>query len=351
MKIGIFTPRSIDPLHPRLAAFIEYFNEKSLLYDFITVNTHPLFSRINWVSLFFFDLWSVFVNRKKPGKYDLVLINDLKFLPIAKHGRHYGKTVIYETIDNNVSLRMYSLQKKIPFTRYFSVQILNHFSRKEKMLVSKYCNDVIVNSGALAEYFSGNAEILFYYSAFEKIKVVNNFKNTPALLYIGEFSEEKGATEILELRKQLNIELFVFGNVASEKIKSALNDPMISHTCKIGLNELTGLIETRLGTNYLVGVSFIKPLHFSYATQEANKDIDYLALGVPIIGNHRLLTEEKILAGCGIFPENEKDLSKLLTDEGFRQELSQHCINYYDKKYSKDIFTKGMDRVFCKYLH
>ncbi len=65
MRIGVFTLRSIEPLHPRLAAFTEYFDENSLSYDLIPGYRHAVFSRLNWTSFFFFDLWSVFKNREK----------------------------------------------------------------------------------------------------------------------------------------------------------------------------------------------------------------------------------------------------------------------------------------------
>ena len=79
------------------------------------------------------------------------------------------------------------------------------------------------------------------------------------------------------------------------------------------------------------------------ASQEANKDIDYLALGIPIIGNHRFPTEEKIYAGCGVFIENESDIKRLISSESMREEISVKCRDYYLTHYSFERFTNGLD--------
>lgn len=350
MRIGIFTPRSIKPLHPRLAAFLEYFEEKGLRYDLICGYRSRIFSRINWISLFFFDNWSVFKNRKKIKDYDFVIINDLKFLPLARMAKKRNKRVIYETIDNNVSLRSYSLRKKLPFTGLFMNSIVRYYSEKERNLASEYCDEIIVNSKALREYFNNKAELLYYYSSFEDIPARNDSSKKTALLYLGEFSKEKGATEVLALKDKLDINLFIFGSVRSEELKKMLNNSKVFQTERISHMELREKITSLFDEWFLAGVSFIKPVHLSYATQEANKDIDYLALGIPLIGNHRLPTKEKIEAGCGIFPENEIDLKRLLIDIEFKKTLSANCIDYYHNNYSKQQFRKRLDTMFGKYI-
>lgn len=347
MKIGIFTLRSLSPMHPRLAAFIEYFKYKNISYDLIPPRKHILFSRLNWCSLFFFDNYSVFKNRKKIIDYDLILINDLKYLPIARYAKKQNKFVIYDTIDNNVFLRAYGLQKKIPLARLFMKNIISFFSKKEINYAMHFCDRIIVNSKALQEYFAKKADLINYYSPFENIGTVNDCKKQPALLYLGEFSDEKGAEEILRLRERLQIELFIYGTVSSVTLRNAiLKCPQIKHSGKIDYALLTLQISGIFKKYFLLGTSFIKPVHQSYATQEANKDIDYLALGIPLIGNHRKPTEEKILAGCGIFVENEKDMKRLLGDENFRNLLSGNGKDYYFRNYSKEIFRKRLDKIF-----
>jgi hypothetical protein len=347
MKIGIFTLRSLSPMHPRLAAFTEYFKEKNIPYDLIPAQKHPIYSRLNWISLFFFDNYSILKNSRKIADYDLILINDLKYLPIARYGKNQNKSVIYDTIDNNVFLRAYSLRKKIPFTGFFMKNIISHFSKKEINYAMHYCDRIIVNSKALQEYFAKKADLIYYYSPFENIGAVNDCKKQPALLYLGEFSDEKGAEEILKLRERLEIELFIYGTVSSVTSRNAiLKCPQIKHSERIDYAMLTLQISELFKKYFLLGTSFIKPVHQSYATQEANKDIDYLALGIPLIGNHRKPTEEKILAGCGIFVENEKDMKRLLGDKNLRNLLSGNCKDYYFRNYSKEIFRKGLDKIF-----
>jgi hypothetical protein len=350
MRIGIFTPRSIKPLHPRLAAFLEYFEEKGLKYDLIGSHRSKIFSRINWISLFFFDNWSIFKNRKKIKDYDIVIINDLRFLPLASKAKRHNKTVIYETIDNNVALRSYSLRKKIPFTGLLMNSIIRYYSAKERMLSSEYCDETIVNSRALREYFNNKAELLFYYSSFEDVAARNDPAKKTALLYLGEFSEEKGAREVLVLRDKLDVDLFIFGSVRSEELRKMLNTSKVFQTERISQAELREKIIRLFDDRFLAGVSFIRPVHISYATQEANKDIDYLALGIPLIGNHRLPTKEKIEAGCGIFAENGMDLNRLMQDDEFKKTLSLNSKDYYHNIYSKEQFRKGLDRVFGKYI-
>jgi hypothetical protein len=351
MNIGIFTPRALAPMHPRLAAFTEYFKEKNISYDLIPAQEHFLYSRLNWISLFFFDNYSVLKNRRKVSDYDLILINDLKYLPIARYGKQWNKSVVYETIDNNVSLRAYGLRKKIPLTGFFMNKIIAHYSAKEIKYAMDCCERIIVNSKALLEYFAEKADLLYYYSPFESTGIANDCRKKPALLYLGEFSWEKGAEEILRLREKLEIELFIYGTVSSGTLRTAiLNSQYIKHSDRIDHTRLIVQIKELFDKYFLLGTSFINPVHQSYATQEANKDIDYLALGIPIIGNHRKPTEEKIISGCGVFPENENDLKRLLFDENFRNMLSGNCKDYYFRYYSKKIFRQGLDKIFGNYV-
>lgn len=101
-----------------------------------------------------------------------------------------------------------------------------------------------------------------------------------------------------------------------------------------------------LFNNYsLIGFSLIRDVHHSYATQEANKDIDYLAMGIPIIANYRLPTKEKIDAGCGVFIDDKKSVEKLLKNRDFYHNLSGNCIGYYSKLYAQNIFEKKLIEV------
>ena len=350
MKIGIFTGRLLDPLHPRIGSYIDYFEKHGLKYEIVQPEKNPILSRINWLCLYFFDLYSVYSNQKKLKLFDVIFIQDLKYLPLAKLAKKQKKKVIYETLDNNVILRGYQLLKKLPFLNPFNKAIMRFYAMKEKKLAFSYCDAIIVNSLALVKYFDNRPHLVYYCSSFETILGKNNAKLNPALLYLGEFSFEKGADDVLLLQQRLGIELFIFGTISNNSIMdSVLRNKMIRHENRLSHKELVLKLEVLLKQYYLIGTSFIKSIHLSYATQEANKEIDYLAMGIPIIGNHREPTEEKILSGCGIFIEQEQQLDRLISNENLREKLSLNCINYYTGNYSSTIFNSAIDKTFSQF--
>ena len=94
-----------------------------------------------------------------------------------------------------------------------------------------------------------------------------------------------------------------------------------------------------------IGFSLTQEVNISNATQEINKDIDYLAMGIPLIANHRKPTKEKIEAGCGVFIEDSLNIEKLLNSREFYQEISDNCIEYYNQNYAQNIFEKKLLEV------
>lgn len=351
MNIGIFTGRIIDPLHPRIVSYFDFFEKRGLTCQLVPQAKNRILSRINWFSLHFFDLYSVYCHRKKLAFFDVVIIQDLKYLPLARYARKKNKRVIYETLDNNVSLRAYQLCKKLPFLKPLEKSITAYFTRKERCYAFGFCDKIIVNSKALVQYFDDRADLIFYSSSFETIGIKNNVKLNPALLYLGEFSYDKGAAEMMELRNKLGINLFIFGTIQGNSLSEAISgNNMIHHVNRLSHGELSPRIEDLLKIYFLIGTSLIKPVHFSYATQEANKEIDYLAMGIPIIGNHRKPTEEKIIAGCGIFIEDDKGCADVISNEGFRNKLTINCKNYYSMYYSYNHFNKAMSDAFSSFI-
>ncbi|MCX6254822.1 MAG: hypothetical protein NTV31_10145 [Bacteroidia bacterium] len=323
MKIGIFTGRLLDPLHPRIGSYIDFFEKRGLDYEIIPPSKNSILSRINWLSLYFFDLYSIYCQRKNLALFDLIFIQDLKYLPLAKLAKKKKRKVIYETLDNNVILRGYQLLKRFPILKIFGKSIINFYIRKEKKFAFSCCDKIIVNSKALVKYFDGRADLIYYCSSFETMGIKNNVKLKPALLYLGDFSYEKGAKDIIELQQNLGIDLYVFGTIRDRSLsETVFKNNMIHHVDRISHEEMVLKIEDLFRKHFLIGTSFIKSIHISYATQEANKEIDYLAMGIPIIGNHRQPTEEKILSGCGVFIEDEPGLRQLISDEDFRYKLS-----------------------------
>jgi glycosyltransferase involved in cell wall biosynthesis len=282
--------------------------------------------------------------------YDLIFINDLRYLPLSKYAHQLNKTVIYDTIDHNVFLRFYQLEQKIKLVRPFKFPITSLFKSLEKKYAKKYCDEVLVNSDSLYQYFDQKATTLFYSSPFESLSMKNDSTKPSALLYLGIFSREKGAVEIIELQKRTNAQLFIFGDVSEAGLLDAIkNNSSITYTPKVSIETLTIKLQELLNKFYLLGFSLIQPAHYSYEVQEANKDIDYLALGIPLIGNQRLPTKEKIEAGCGIY-FNDSELGKKMNDPSIRKSMSENCIQYYKSRYASNHFNSKLDAVLSKYL-
>jgi hypothetical protein len=321
---------------------------KSLGWEvsFINNSEHngSLASRLNWLTLWFFDIVAIRKSKTSIKNFDLIVINDLRYLPLAKHAYQINKTVIYDTIDFNVHLRLYQLIHKIPFIIVFKKLLQLLFSKMEIYYASRYANAVTVNSKALFDYFDSKATILYYSSAFEDIDIKNDANLPMALLYLGAFTEEKGATEVLEIQRQLKAPLFIFGqtSLGTKEMLDGINE--VYFTEKLSVESLKAELTSLLRSYFLVGFSLIKPAHFSYEVQEANKDIDYLALGLPLIGNRRLPTQEKIEAGCGVFYD-DINLSDKLKDLRWRKSSTAACIKLYDQNYSKALFIQKLNQV------
>ncbi len=352
MMVGFFTPRSIRPLHPRLVSFENYFKRKGIEVEFINASNYApnLMSRISWIYLWFFDLYAIRQCKPQVKDFDIIFINDLKYLPLAKYARSLNKVVLYDTIDHNVYLRFYQLEQKIKIVRLFKSLIVSIFKRMERNFAFRYCDEILVNSTSLQHYFDNKAHVLFYSSPFEKMEEVNTPSKPVALLYLGIFSPEKGAREIIALQKKLNLPLFIYGDVSEPVLLHEIKDlKQISHTRRLSVNDLEQALKKLLSDYYLVGFSLIKPAHYSYEVQEANKDIDYLALGIPLIGNYRLPTKEKIEAGCGLFVDDNQ-LAEKLNDLEIKEALTKICKEYYHQHYASGLFEAEMEKIMKRYL-
>lgn len=352
MKIAFFTPRSVAPLHPRLVILNEYFRKKGLSPTFINKSDHQnsVWVRINWISFWYFDLYAIYRCKALLRHYDLVVITDLRYLPLARFARKLNKHVIYETIDHNVYLRFYQLQRRMKFMNILKPLFISFFSKAEKYYALKYCDEIIVNSDSLKTYFNNHAHTIYYYSPFEKLKTENQHTNPTALLYLGAFSYDKGAEDILEIQKRLKLPLFIYGKLADRGLEKSVSDaPDVVYTPNLPVDELERQLSNLFEKYFLMGFSLIASVHYSYEVQEANKDIDYLALGIPLVGNYRQTTREKIEAGCGIFID-DKFLADKITDPAIKYSMKERCKNYYNKKYASSLFTKKLDGVFEKYI-
>jgi glycosyltransferase involved in cell wall biosynthesis len=352
MKVAFFTPRSVLPLHPRLIPYNNYFLSKGIQPVFINKSSHnnSLWSRINWWSLWFFDLAAIQKCKPEVAAFDLIFVTDLKYLPLVKYCQTMQKIVVYETIDHNVDLRFYLLERKLKIARFFKKPIIHYFRKIEKHLALNFANDVIVNSDSLKHYFEGKAHALYYTSPYEDLNVRNDPSKSLALVYLGVFSHEKGALKIIRISRELNLPLYIFGDIDGDKIQDEITqNPTVTHTSRISPHDLKGELEKLFSVHFFMGFSLIQPAHYSYEVQEANKDIDYLALGVPLIGNDRLPTAEKINAGCGIYFDDPQ-LNAKLQNLSIRNEWSMNCREYYKAKYCREVFERNIDRILGKYL-
>ena len=152
----------------------------------------------------------------------------------------------------------------------------------------------------------------------------------------------------LALRKtQLiyNYKFFIYGDTSEDILTRVSMLSNVFYHERVSSQELFLELNTLFKKYCLVGFSMIHNVHYSYATQEANKDIDYLAMGIPLIANYRKPTAEKIDAGCGVYIEYEKSIERLLNDKEYYTSVSKQCISYYNKFYAQDIFEKKLLEV------
>ena len=338
MKILIITPYSSDPIHPRLEMLKQVLSKYHEVKIIVTKKDACLLSKINYFFLNFFDIYSIFRNKKEFKNHDLIFIQDMSLLPAAIFAKHQGKSVVYETLDNAVHLNYFKILHRFSWLKE-SALIPGCFEKLEKFLTHRFVDKIIVNSEALLDYFHHAAELIYYSSPYEGLQ--NNPNQDPALVYLGIFSEEKGAKKILEIQRKYNIPLFIFGEVIGPALENAIKEnSFIKYERRLPSIILRGKLIEILKKYFLIGLSLIQSAHHSYKTQEANKDIDYLAMGIPLIGNHRGPTEQKILAGCGVLEEDEGKIQQLLRMHNVREGIAKSCFLLYNECYSMAIFEK-----------
>jgi glycosyltransferase involved in cell wall biosynthesis len=339
MKAGIFTPYSINPIHPRLEMYLKFFHDANIevFVENLQIKPGVTAKLFSWAFINIFDFKALTILTKNLDEYDFILIQDLKYLPLAVVAKIKKKHVVYETLDNSVSIRIYNQRMHL---LYPLIKLLKPFyCWIEKQIVIHFTNCTIVNSEALQEYFNYKAVLIPYSSPFEFSGIHNTPTNPPAFLYLGAISYNKGIEEIINLVEKWRIPLFIFGDCSETKYENKLQyNPLITWHNRINSIELISILEPVMTSFFLIGISLIKPVHLSYARQEANKEIDYLALGIPFIGNHRETTELKIKEGCGVFFEDVRGLSMLINDPDVRKNISIRCSEYYKKFFSINIY-------------
>ncbi len=347
MKVGIFTPYPLNPGHPRTEMFFEFFRNRGIEVTMEQYNRRKggFLSFLSKVLINIFDLSAVFALSKRVKEYDILLIQDLRYLPLAIFARRSGRRVVYETLDNSVYIRVYHQRTNL-FYPLFKM-LTNFYVVLEKKLADHYTEAVIVNSHALEDYFDKKATLIMYSSPFESTGIINCEQKSPAFIYLGAISEDKGIFDMIGLVKQYQLPAFLFGDCNDSEITSVLEQlPLLYWKPRMNSAQLMEVLKGLVERHFLTGLSLIKPVHYSYATQEANKEIDYLSMGIPFIGNHRATTKEKIDADCGIFLDDPQGITELFENKEIRRRKISSCLSYYKEFYSAEQFNRRVSVVF-----
>lgn len=292
------------------------------------------------LSYFRWDLIKIF--SKINYNAEIAIVYDLSLLPLIKKIRPSYKRLVYETLDNNVALTFFHLKKTYPFIKPFEYWVRKWVSSFETNTIEKFTDHLLVNSHYLKEEFSKitACSINIYASPFENFRKKQSLGmgDKPALLYLGIFSEDKGASDVLELQKKLDIPLFIFGDKKYDLPKSE----DVHWYDRMPLDRLYEELHKLSHTYRFIGLSLIRSTNDSYANQEANKEADYLSLGIPLIGNHRRTTEEKIQAGVGCFFNDKFKIDQLIFEQNIYEKTSNTATYYYNNNLSISQFRSRL---------
>jgi len=353
-KIAIFSKGSANPLHPRIALELQIL--KASGYDvtlFSPQNTLQSFKALllNLLSLSLFKWELVLEFSKLVNQFETVIIYDTQLLPLAKYRGGENKHVIFETLDDNVELVCYHIFKKLPFLKMFESSCRKHLKKRENAYLKKYFDSTIVNSKRLLEVFNTHQPVLNYYSSpFEKSSLGSGDNDyQPALIYLGKISADKGLSNMLGLAKKHDLKIFLFGDLDRENATALSQEiaqyPQAVQVNKLSIEELLIQVQKLAEAHHLIGLSLIQSVHISYKFQDANKDIDYLALNIPFIGNSRPTTKLIIDDGCGALINDEIKIKALIESKDQYELAAKRCGLHYKKQYSQEQFTSILLKV------
>lgn len=331
-----------NALHPRVEAEQQILQEEGYRVQLHNDNSPPplVWKLVNIATLNIFKWHIIWRYRRLIGNFDVVIVYDLALLPLVIFGKAKRQSVIYETLDFNLDINLYHIKRKLRAIGPLVGLLRPPLSLIEKMLARRCTTKIMVNTPELQAYFGSDRCVAnLYTSPFEGVALAPSASKPTALLYIGLFTVDKGAAETIEVSKRYGLPLFVFGTANEEAVMGWISqNRRIAHVGRIAPNELKTRIEALSNSYNLVGISLIRPTHHSYAVQEANKDIDYMALGVPFIGNERKPTLRKVLAGCGVLCSDSEGIQKLISNFDFYRQASANALNYYREHYSYKLF-------------
>lgn len=336
----ILTDYPLEPLHPRTEALAASLRRFGFAVDVRR-------RRPTWLDRLTLDAFALgeplrlLLTRER---HHVTLVQSSRLVGAVAVSRLRGERTVFETLDHWPSYfcagqgRWWA--ERIP-------ALSSLIATLERTIARSAADAILVNSDALARHFGGAARVIPYSSPLEDLAPPAGRGDRPlGLLYLGLFTLDKGALETLELAARLRVTLSVFGDVPEPEVAAALRARSdVTHRPRVDSQQLRDELRPLLSTHALVGVSLIKPVHRSYATQEANKDVDYLALGLPIVGNHRRPTAEKVQAGAGVFYDDPALLTRLRDDAAVYETLSARARELYAARYAACRFERALREV------
>lgn len=351
MTVKIFTCNSFEKVHPRIQMQEQILKANGYKVKIIKAPTRkdPKFQDLlNLFSLKYFRKGAIKYFASQIEENDIVHIYDFQLLPLAKIAKKKKCRVIYETLDDNVHLHFYALQKLIPGLSFFENAITRTYAKKEYNLSNTYCDAVIVNSSNLIDKFNKEKVHLIYYAS--NLTVVNkkyNPNKEVRFVYMGKLTKDKGAIEYSMLINQFNIPLIFYGHFGDSESKTALGkNELVRVMGNMDIQKLNQHLEDDINNYNLIGLSIIHPINESYRMQEANKDIDYITINIPFIGNDRPPTLAKIDMGCGVLNSNNELIPKLISNkDNFYDSITEKDKEIV-KEFSRESFAKKLISVY-----
>lgn len=327
--------------HPRTSMMLELLTQEYSV-DFYRVSaTSSFLKSLNLLTFRNFDLACLsLIPRLK--NYDIIFLQNIHVLPLSFFSKVMKKTIVYDSLDVYPYHNAYNLEKKYRLPSALSKVGSVLFSGTEKVISRTFCDHIIVNSDYLVSYYK-KAQAIYYTSPLEG-RLLNNPSKPAALLYLGIFSPEKGSREIIEFCDKLGVELYIFGEMADCKSEDIIHRGRVHWVPRLKPEQLITELGKVMQSHFLYGMSLANDANFNYAVQELNKEIDYLSIGIPLIGNHRLETAKKIQAGGGLFWEDIHDLASL-DQPSLKISLMNQSLSIYQDRYSYSKFVDQFTKI------
>jgi hypothetical protein len=189
--------------------------------------------------------------------------------------------------------------------------------------------------------------LIYYASNLEEIKTpsFNPGKKT-SFLYLGKLTESKGAKIYKELVDKYQLKLLFLGKAYDSAANALVEDENAIALGNFNSADLKSKLFELMQTYNLVGLSIIIPENKSYELQEANKDIDYMAMGMPFIGNDRKPTYEKIKLGAGVLYSNDEKVKAIIANKGGMYDKCSEQGREAYKNYCRASFERKLLEVY-----